>query len=232
VARVSIIGPTSIVIGDVTGRGDLEIIGRVQGDVVLEGTVTVAPDGVVLGSIRAQGVRVAGRVDGSVVAKESLSLQAGANVSGDLVAARLGIEEGARVRGTVRTEGGDLEEDDDEDEVIADQSDDVDATPSEAPGGHERRRRDRRRRRAHGGGGGGGASPHAVPPPPALPTAPSVPSTNVAPSSAASSSASTDSIGARSPQTNPSGRVGPPAPVVPALTKGVRGRRRPSSGQD
>ena len=124
-ARVSIIGPTSIVIGDVTGRGDLEIIGRVQGDVVLEGTVTVAPDGVVLGSIRAQGVRVAGRVDGSVVAKESLSLQAGANVSGDLVAARLGIEEGARVRGTVRTEGGDLEEDDDEDEVIADQSDDV-----------------------------------------------------------------------------------------------------------
>src|SRR5690606_24350857 len=139
VARVSIIGPTSIVIGDVTGRGDLEIIGRVQGDVVLEGTVTVAPDGVVLGSIRAQGVRVAGRVDGSVVAKESLSLQAGANVSGDLVAARLGIEEGARVRGTVRTEGGDLEEDDDEDEVIADQSDDVDATPSEAPGGHERR---------------------------------------------------------------------------------------------
>lgn len=226
-ARMSIIGPTSIVIGDVSGRGDLEIVGRVQGDVAVDGSVTVAPDGVVLGSIRAQEVRVAGRVDGNVAAKDSLSLQAGANVSGDLVAARLGIEEGARVRGSVRTEGAELDEAEDED-VIAPSEVPADV-PGEAPGGQERRRRDRRRRRSHAGNGGA--------PTPTLPLGPHPPpgsiAKNLPPSSAGPSSASpAEPVSPRPPQPAAAGRPGPPAPVVPALAKGVRGRRRPSSGQD
>lgn len=237
-ARTSIIGPTSIVVGDISGRGDLEIVGRVQGDVAIDGSVTVGPAGVILGSIRALDVRVSGRVDGNVVAKESLTLQAGANVSGDLVAARLGIEEGARVRGSVRTDGSGPTED--EEPTITGSAGDEQRTPeddelvehellppdeptsdatSEPPAGQERRRRDRRRRRSHGGG---------APPPPIGP----VPSTSPGPKNLPPSSPALLAPTQQRPQPSGPRREGPPAPVVPALAKGVRGRRRPTSGQE
>lgn len=101
--RTSIIGKATCVIGDISGAGDLEIDGRVQGDVTLDGVLRVLANGTVLGSIRANEVHVHGQVDGDLSARDALVLHAGAAVQGDLSAPRLGIEEGARVRGAVRT---------------------------------------------------------------------------------------------------------------------------------
>ena len=186
--KISSIGPTSVVIGDVTGKGDLEIAGRVEGDTVAEG---------------------------------SLLLEAGAYMQGDLTAARIGIDEGARVRGSIRT----LDAvGDEEDEAAGDEEPE---SLSEPPGGQERRRRDRRRRRGHGGLG-------APPPPPPLPQhalhtasdadAPSVASRKPPVQPPPRAPEPTSERAAPSPRPQ---RTGPPAPVVPALAKGARGRRRP-----
>ena len=47
-ARTSIIGRTTCVIGNVAGAGDLEILGRVQGNIELDGALHVAEQGTVL----------------------------------------------------------------------------------------------------------------------------------------------------------------------------------------
>lgn len=243
-AKTSIIGPGSVVIGDIAGGGDLEIAGRVQGDVEVDGAVHVDTSGVVLGSIRAQEIRIAGRVEGDANASGSLVLHAGANVHGDLSAARLGIEEGARVRGSVRTVGAEPSEDEGPlppDEIAPESEPD-------APEGHDRRRRDRRRRRS----GGPGAPPPAVPvvrgtPSPLEPARRDTAPREAGPREAARRQAAVPrevsatpngpprvplavpEAAARPPQVE---RGGPPAPVVPALLKGARGRRRPSREHD
>lgn len=202
-ARTSIIGPTSIVIGNLSGRGDLEIAGRVQGDVDVLGLVHVREEGTVLGSIRAQDVRVAGHVEGNVTARASLVLQAGANMQGDLTAVRLGIEEGARIHGSVRTET--PEATSDEPRPTADAAPASDAGATDAP---ERPRAQRPRPPAPRSG-----------PAPVAATPPRVP----APRSSSQRSAELEPSSSDSAK-----RGGPPMPVVPALAKGARGKRRPS----
>lgn len=200
-ARTSIIGPTSIVIGNLSGRGDLEIAGRVQGDVDVLGLVQVREEGTVLGSIRAQDVRVAGHVEGSVTARATLVLQAGANVQGELIAARLGIEEGARIHGSVRTET--PEATSEEPRLTADAAP---APDTGAADGAERQRAQRPRTPA----------PHPGP----APVAPTPPR---APAQRHSSARSVELE--RSPPDSEK-RGGPPMPVVPALAKGARAKRR------
>ena len=192
-ARTSIIGPTSIVIGNLSGRGDLEIAGRVQGDVDVLGLVQVREEGTVLGSIRAQDVRVAGHA--------TLVLQAGANVQGELIAARLGIEEGARIHGSVRTET--PEATSEEPRLTADAAP---APDTGAADGAERQRAQRPRTPA----------PHPGP----APVAPTPPR---APAQRHSSARSVELE--RSPPDSEK-RGGPPMPVVPALAKGARAKRR------
>lgn len=205
-ARTSIIGPTSIVIGDVSGRGDLEIAGRVQGDVNVQGLVHVHEDGSVLGSIRAQDVRVAGHVEGTVTAKATLLLQAGANVHGDLVATRLGIEEGARVHGSVRTEEPQAKSDEGRSSAEA-----APAPASGAAAPQERRQRDRRR--------------HQEPTPLSGPTPASSMPIGSSPTPSSRSQTAPPAEVERTSAHRP-GRNGPPMPVVPALAKGARGKRR------
>lgn len=191
VARTSIIGPTSVVIGNLSGRGDLEIAGRVQGDVDVLGLVHVREEGTVLGSIRAQDVRIAGHVEGNVTARATLVLQAGANVQGDLVTVRLGIEEGARLYGSVRTEAPEAASDG---LRPADAAHDTGLDASERQRTHERR----------------------LPAPPSSSRA------------GALRSSSPRSGELERPSHDAAKRSGPPMPVVPALTKGVRGKRRSS----
>ena len=51
-ARTSIIGQATTVIGNISGGGDLEILGRVQGDIDLDGALRVLAGMTVLGDGR------------------------------------------------------------------------------------------------------------------------------------------------------------------------------------
>ncbi len=102
----TVIGRSSFVNGRVSGAGDLEIAGRVEGDVTVTGEVVVDPTGLVDANISATRIVVRGAVKGDLVADETLHIEAGAKVVGDLRAPRIAIAPGGLVRGHVQTGSG------------------------------------------------------------------------------------------------------------------------------
>jgi cytoskeletal protein CcmA (bactofilin family) len=105
-SNVSVIGRTTRVRGRVTGAVDIEIQGFVEGDVTVGGDVTVDSTGIVGAGVRGRRVVVRGAVKGDLVGEESIRLEQGARVVGDLSAPRIAIATGALVRGHVQTGNG------------------------------------------------------------------------------------------------------------------------------
>jgi cytoskeletal protein CcmA (bactofilin family) len=101
----STISTTTIVRGNVSGDGSLEILGRIEGSISMTGQVIIAPNAVVKGNVTATEIQVAGNILGNLTASDLVMINTGARVVGDLAGARIGVAEGALVRGLVRTEG-------------------------------------------------------------------------------------------------------------------------------
>ena len=101
----STISASTVVRGNIGGDGSLEILGRVEGNVTMTGQVIVAADAAVKGNVSATEIQVTGNIAGNLTASDVLMLNTGARVIGDLAGARIGIAEGALVRGLVRTDG-------------------------------------------------------------------------------------------------------------------------------
>ncbi len=101
------IGRTVRIRGRVTGSGnaDLEIEGYVEGEVTLEGELTIGEFGRVGANVRARSVVIRGAIRGDVQAEHTIRLEAGARVVGDVRAPRVSIAPGAKVRGFVQTAG-------------------------------------------------------------------------------------------------------------------------------
>jgi cytoskeletal protein CcmA (bactofilin family) len=104
-AAGSFVGPNTVIRGNIRGEGGIEILGRVEGDVTVEGDVIIGENSAVRGQVSAARITIAGRVQGDLTGSDAVLVEAGARVVGDLVAPRIGIASGALVRGTVRTEG-------------------------------------------------------------------------------------------------------------------------------
>jgi len=105
-AYASVIGSSSVIRGNVRGEGSLEILGRVEGDVGIAGDLSLGPDAVVVGTLSGARIVIGGSVQGDVTATEAVVITETGRVVGDLAAPRIGMSEGALVRGSVRSEGG------------------------------------------------------------------------------------------------------------------------------
>ncbi|MFZ0338140.1 MAG: polymer-forming cytoskeletal protein [Terracidiphilus sp.] len=96
------IGKTIVICGEVNGKEDLIVDGRVEGTVSLaENRLTIGPNANVAADITAKDVLVLGRVQGNVVASGRVELRAGCNLEGDIRALRLAVEDNAVFRGKV-----------------------------------------------------------------------------------------------------------------------------------
>lgn len=104
-SSVSTIGVGTTVRGSIRGEGDLEIHGRVEGTVVVTGEVIISETALLKSDVRARRITVRGAVAGDVSADESIVLEPGARVLGDLGAPQIGIRPGGMVRGNVSTGG-------------------------------------------------------------------------------------------------------------------------------
>ncbi len=102
-ADVTVIGRGANVVGRVSGAVDLEIHGRVEGDVAVDGDVTVEAEGLVAANVSGRRVIIRGAVKGDVSGQDAVRLEDGARVVGDIQAPRIAITRGALVRGHVRT---------------------------------------------------------------------------------------------------------------------------------
>jgi cytoskeletal protein CcmA (bactofilin family) len=98
------VGKSITIHGRISGKEDLVIDGRLEGDVDLpENRLTVGATGQVQGGIRAREIVVYGVVQGNLEAAERVEIRKNARVVGDLKAQRPVIEDEAYFKGNVET---------------------------------------------------------------------------------------------------------------------------------
>ncbi|MEM7430842.1 MAG: polymer-forming cytoskeletal protein [Pseudomonadota bacterium] len=93
--------------GVISGSGNYLISGHVDGDCEIDGTLTLAKDGLWAGTIQATNVIVAGRVEGDIVAEGKVEITDTAQISGTVAGEAIAVAEGAVVEGIMRTTGKD-----------------------------------------------------------------------------------------------------------------------------
>ena len=101
-------GPNDSLEGKLVYEGHVHIDGRVEGEFKVTGNLDVAQGATARASIEAANVNVKGQVEGSVNARDKLTLGKNGRLSGDIVVRRLQIEDGASLNGHVRM--GDIEQ--------------------------------------------------------------------------------------------------------------------------
>ena len=98
----SILGRSMVLKGELTGKEDLTVEGQFEGTIdVADNTLTVGPQGQVKSEVRARHVIVHGSVSGKIAAREKIDIRRTGNVTGDLVAAGVAIEDGAYFKGSI-----------------------------------------------------------------------------------------------------------------------------------
>ncbi|HXY08141.1 MAG TPA: polymer-forming cytoskeletal protein [Terriglobales bacterium] len=96
------IGKSLVIKGEVTGSESLYIDGRVEGSISLAGNrVTVGRNGVVSANINAREIVVLGKVRGNLTASDRVDIRSDGSLTGDVVAARISIEDGAFFKGGI-----------------------------------------------------------------------------------------------------------------------------------
>jgi cytoskeletal protein CcmA (bactofilin family) len=95
----TLIGPGSVVHGELLMSGDVLVHGRVEGIVFTDGEVQVAEGGSVDGGIHARRVVLEGTCEGRLEATEEVTLRSGSVVRGDIDARILTVHDGARFLG-------------------------------------------------------------------------------------------------------------------------------------
>lgn len=96
------IGKSLVIKGEVTGSESLYIDGRVEGSINLAGNrVTVGRNGVVAANINAREIVVLGKVRGNLTASDRVDIRSDGSLTGDVVAARISIEDGAYFKGGI-----------------------------------------------------------------------------------------------------------------------------------
>ena len=89
--------------GLISGTGDFQINGAVEGECDLEGTITIHEDGHWVGTVKALHVVVAGHVDGDIVASGNVEVSGTARITGTVTGSAIAVAEGAVVEGIMRT---------------------------------------------------------------------------------------------------------------------------------
>ena len=96
------IGKSLVIKGEVTGSESLYIDGRVEGSISLAGNrVTIGRNGVVAANINAREIVVLGKVRGNLTASDRVDIRSDGSLTGDVVAARISIEDGAFFKGGI-----------------------------------------------------------------------------------------------------------------------------------
>ena len=102
VAGKSIIGKSLVIKGEITGTESIHVEGTVEGSIVLpDDRVTVRPNGRVSADITAQDIVVMGELVGNCEASDHLDVRRDGSICGNVVAARISVEDGAYLTGTI-----------------------------------------------------------------------------------------------------------------------------------
>jgi len=96
------IGKSLFIKGEVSGSESLYVDGRVEGSINLPGhRVTVGRNGVVAANITAREIVVIGKLRGNLTASDRVDIRNEGSLTGDVVAQRISIEDGAYFKGGI-----------------------------------------------------------------------------------------------------------------------------------
>ena len=95
----SIIGSDLSIDGDISVKGNLLIYGKVDGNVICNGVLTMSKGSLVKGDVKTLSADISGTVEGNLEAKEKVSLSSTSILNGNLLASILVIEDGASFNG-------------------------------------------------------------------------------------------------------------------------------------
>lgn len=98
---ISIVGPGMRVVGDCDTTDTIRIEGHIEGSVRAQKAVVIGKAGRVNGDIHTEDAVIGGAVKGSLIVESRLELQATCQIDGEISAARLQLEEGGVINGTI-----------------------------------------------------------------------------------------------------------------------------------
>ena len=101
-SAIAHIGKSVVIKGELSGNEDLYIDGQVEGTIELrEHNLTIGPHGRVQANVNAKEVILHGSLKGNVRAVDRVEIRKSGSLIGDVVAARVVIEDGASIKGSV-----------------------------------------------------------------------------------------------------------------------------------
>ena len=89
------IGPDAVFKGELQFEKGVQLLGRMEGAIVSDGTLMIGEGAKLLGDAKAGTIRLEGEVKGNLTASNKVHLSASAKLEGDLQTARLEVAEGA-----------------------------------------------------------------------------------------------------------------------------------------
>lgn len=102
----TVIAEEAVFEGNFSGTGSFLISGRVEGNGEIDGTVVLTEAGRWHGTLEAQELMIAGRVDGDVIARRQVEVTDTGQITGRLSGPSVAMAEGAVVEGQVQITGG------------------------------------------------------------------------------------------------------------------------------
>jgi cytoskeletal protein CcmA (bactofilin family) len=111
---LSCLGASLEIKGKISGEEDLQIDGKVEGSIALQGQrLTVGRSGQLNSEVHAREVVVFGKVQGNLRASDRVEIKKDGSVTGDITTSRISIEDGAYFKGRIeidRSKGSSTEE--------------------------------------------------------------------------------------------------------------------------
>lgn len=102
---LSVLAPGTTIQGNVTLEGELQLEGTIEGSLDTKGRVVIGARGLVDGDVQADEVVVAGKVKGSVTARNAVRFKKECHVTADVRSPAIEVEEGAVIDGRVDMSG-------------------------------------------------------------------------------------------------------------------------------
>jgi cytoskeletal protein CcmA (bactofilin family) len=108
--KESVVAPEITITGKIVGAGHVRIAGRFEGDVHIQGDLTIEQGAKLTGGVRAESVNIAGEIEGNIESAARVELQATGIVNGDIKTGTLTVAAGSRMRGRAEFGFGDEQE--------------------------------------------------------------------------------------------------------------------------
>ena len=99
----TIIGPGTVIDGEITSAGFTRIDGSLKGNLTVQGRVVVGESARLLSNISGTAVTVGGVVLGDILANDRVTVLSSAVVLGTIITCRVQIDEGCIVHGNIVT---------------------------------------------------------------------------------------------------------------------------------